>query len=124
MDTRKIILASYLLTSMIAWFLTRSALTYLSLSIYQIRRLPAIGTIREVVPVIVALAVFGILFKHPRSTTVLEEVISELRKVTWPSREDVVKSTTVVIICIMIASFILAGFDLMWGELITFLLRG
>jgi preprotein translocase subunit SecE len=56
-------------------------------------------------------------------TSFSDEVVSELRKVTWPSRDDVVKSTTVVLVCVLIASFILAGFDLIWGKVIGFLLH-
>ena len=48
----------------------------------------------------------------------------ELKKVTWPTREDVIKSTWVVMICIGIASLILVGFDLLWGKIFSFLLQG
>ena len=123
MDNRKVILGSYLGTAIGAWYLVRSSLAYLYLNFYQIRRLPGINGMREGLPVLVGFIVFFILFKHPRINVVMEEVVSELKKVTWPSRDEVVKSTTVVIICIAIASFILAGFDLMWGKLITFLLH-
>lgn len=123
MDNRKVILGSYLGTAILAWFLVRSSLAYLYLNFYQIRRLPAINVLREGLPVLIGAIIFTILLKHPRVNVVMDEVVSELKKVTWPSRDDVVKSTTVVIICILIASFILAGFDLMWGKLITFLLH-
>ena len=124
MDTRKIILSSYLASAMVVWFLLRSAVAYLHLTFYQVRRLPGIDVIREGVPVLVAAIVFLVLYKNAKANTVLDEVVSELRKVTWPKKDDVVKSTTVVLICIAIASFILAGFDLMWGKVITYLLRG
>lgn len=124
MDTRKIILSSYLAAAMTTWFLVRSSVAYLYLTFYQIRRLPAIAGLREGIPVLAGALVFILLYKNPKANEVLDEVVSELRKVTWPKRDDVVKSTTVVLICIIIASFILAGFDLMWGKLITFLLKG
>ncbi len=123
MDNRKVILGSYLGASILAWFLTRSSFAYLYLNFYQIRRLPGINAIREGLPLLIGATVFLVLLKHAHVNVVMEEVVSELKKVTWPSRDDVVKSTTVVIICILIASFILAGFDLMWGKLITFLLH-
>lgn len=124
MDNRKIILSSYLAAAMVTWFLLRSTVAYLYLTFYQVRRLPGITGLREGLPVLIGMLVFFILYKNARANTVLEEVVSELKKVTWPKREDVVKSTTVVLICIIIASFILAGFDLMWGKLTTFLLQG
>ena len=90
---------------------------------YQVRRLPGILALREVVPVLVGAVVFGILLKHPRVNSFMDDVVAELRKVTWPGVDDVRKSTTVVIICILIASFMLAGFDILWGKVISFLLH-
>lgn len=123
MDNRKLILGSYLGAGIISWFLTRASLAYLYLQFYQVRRWPGIMALREAIPVLVGSLVFAILFKHAQVNVVMDEVVSELKKVTWPSREDVVKSTTVVLICILIASFILAGFDLMWGKVISSLLK-
>ncbi len=123
MDARKIILFCHLAVGALVWFLTRSGISYLYLSFYQVRRLAGIGTLREVVPVVLGAAVFGLLFRSAQANLVLDEVVGELRKVTWPAREDVVRSTTVVLICILIASLIFAGFDVMWGKIITFLLH-
>ena len=123
MDNRKIIIASYLGAAAITGLLTHSAFSWFYSVFYQVRRLPYIGLLREAVPIAVAAAVFLVLLKHPKVNSFFDEVVSELKKVTWPSREDVVKSTTVVMICILIASFILAGFDLVWGKVIGFLMR-
>ena len=123
MDNRKIILGFYIACSMVLWFLTRSSIQWLYLTFYQVRRLPGIVAIREALPVILAGTLFLVLMKHPRVNTVLEEVVSELKKVTWPNRQDVMRSTTVVLIMIFIASFILAGFDFFWGKVITLLLK-
>lgn len=123
MDTRKIILFCHLAVGALVWFLTRSGINYLYLSFYQVRRLTGITTLREAVPVLLGAAVFGCLVKNAQANLVLDEVVGELKKVTWPAREDVVRSTTVVLICILIASFIFAGFDVLWGKIITFLLH-
>ncbi len=123
MDNRKIILAFYMVCSAVLWFLSRSLLEWLYHTFYAIRRYAAVGTLREIVPVILGALLFGFLFRNPKVNTVMDEVVSELKKVTWPGKDDVMKSTTVVIICILIASFILAGFDLLWGKVITFLLH-
>jgi preprotein translocase SecE subunit len=123
MDARKIILFCDLAAGILVWFLTRSCIAYLYLSFYQVRRFAGITAIREVVPVLLGAATFAFLMRNPKISSELEEVVGELRKVTWPAREDVVRSTTVVIICILIASFIFAGFDVLWGKIITFLLH-
>lgn len=123
MDNRKIIVSFYLVTAMVVWFLCRSSLQFLHLQFYQFRRIAGINTLREVLPVLLAAVVFFILTRHPKANLVLEEVVTEIKRVTWPGREDVVRSTTVVLICILIASFILAAFDVLWGKVITTLLH-
>lgn len=124
MENRKVILSSYLSASVVSWFLCRSLVQWAYTTFYHIRRLPGIDFGREALPVLVGAIVFIGLFKNPKVNLVMEEVVSELKKVTWPNREDVMKSTWVVLVCILIASFILAGFDLMWGKLIGALLKG
>src|SRR5262245_54646488 len=123
MDNRKLIVASYIAASMVLWFLTRATIQWFYLTFYQVRRLAGIGFMRESLPVIVGAAAFIILLRHPKTTPLLDEVVVELKKVTWPSRDEVMKSTTVVLICVLFASFVLAGFDLAWGKVIGFLLH-
>ncbi len=41
----------------------------------------------------------------------LKESYGELKKVNWPSREDVVSQTTVVVVSLIIISIALAIFD-------------
>ena len=56
----------------------------------------------------------GSLFK-PRWAL---DIISELRKVTWPTRGDVAYLTMVVIVIALIVGMILGGADLFFGWLI------
>jgi preprotein translocase SecE subunit len=122
MDNRKIIVSFYIVTSMVTWFLSRSFVVWLSTKVYEIRRLPGLKFGLEAIPAIAALVTFVVLLRHPKANAVLDEVIIELKKVTWPSKEDVVKSTWVVLVCIFFISLILAGFDVMWGKVIGYLL--
>jgi preprotein translocase subunit SecE len=43
--------------------------------------------------------------------TFLQEVVSELRKSVWPSREETARLTVVVIVLALIMGFYLGGFD-------------
>jgi len=123
MDNRKLIVAFYLASTLVIWFLTRSSFQFLSTLFYQIRRLPGILFIREALPVVLGATFFLIIVRHARANAFMEEVVSELKKVTWPSRDDVVRSTIVVLVCICIASLILGSFDVVWGKVIGFLLN-
>lgn len=123
MDNRKLILSFYTLISAVVWILSRGFAQWLHSTFYEIRRLPGASQAREILPGVLAIAVFVTLVRHPRVNLFMEEVVSELRKVTFPSREDVVRSTVVVLACILICSAILGVFDAMFGKVIGYLLK-
>ncbi len=123
MDNRKTIIASYVIGSMALWFLTRQGLQALFVGFYQVRKMPNFALIRELVPVVAGSILFLGLLWNKKVNTFLDEVVSELRKVTWPSREDVVKSTIVVLGCVLFASGVIAIFDVAFGKMISYLLH-
>ena len=46
----------------------------------------------------------------------VKQVIAELRKVIWPTRQELITYTTVVIVFVTIMVAITAGFDLLFGK--------
>lgn len=123
MDSRKIIVGSYLGATAVVWYLVRAFTQWLNLTFYQVRKLPGIEAIKEGLPVVLGLITFLVLMKHPKINEVMEDVVSELKKVTWPNVDDVKKSTIVVLFCILIASGILAFFDLFFGKVVGALMK-
>jgi preprotein translocase subunit SecE len=53
-----------------------------------------------------------------RIRTFFREVRIEMKKVTWPPRKELVKSTGVVIVAVVIAAVFIGVFDFAWNELI------
>ena len=53
----------------------------------------------------------------PRFADFLIAVEAEMNKVSWPSRTMLIRSSIVVIFVIFALSFVLFGFDLVWGFL-------
>ena len=51
------------------------------------------------------------------------EVLAEFRKVTWPSREELINSTTVVIAVTVILAFFLGGVDIVLARIVERVLR-
>lgn len=58
-----------------------------------------------------------------RVTTFLQDVQAETKKVTWPSRRDVVGSTLVVIVAVFIIAGFLGVIDFILSLLIGVLFR-
>jgi preprotein translocase subunit SecE len=55
------------------------------------------------------------LWRHPRVNHLTVEIVTELSKVTWPTRKELSASTVVVIVLSIIASVILGLFDFFWA---------
>ncbi len=80
--------------------------------------LPEVDTVSiylTVAAAVVAAFIGRLLYVNEKINRLSHEVIGELVKVTWPSREEVSVSTVVVIITSIIASIILGTFDAIWS---------
>ncbi|KMT22391.1 preprotein translocase subunit SecE [Clostridium cylindrosporum] len=55
--------------------------------------------------------------------TFLKEVKSEFKKITWASREDVLKATGVVVFTIVAATLIIWAMDAVFGVLLNAILN-
>jgi preprotein translocase subunit SecE len=53
----------------------------------------------------------------------VREVLAEFRKVTWPSRSELVNSTMVVIVVTVVLAFFLGGVDIVLARVVERILR-
>ena len=53
----------------------------------------------------------------------VQEVLAEFRKVTWPSRPELVSSTAVVIVVTVVLAFFLGGVDIVLARVVERILR-
>lgn len=51
----------------------------------------------------------------------IREARSELRKVAWPSRQEVINSSIIVLICIVFMTALIFGFDYVSSKFVLFL---
>jgi preprotein translocase subunit SecE len=59
-------------------------------------------------------ASFAIALRSAVWVKYADEVIGELRKVTWPSREETVRATTTVVLTTIFVAALLGLYDLLW----------
>ncbi|QDK44357.1 MULTISPECIES: preprotein translocase subunit SecE [unclassified Bdellovibrio] len=74
-------------------------------------------------PVATGIVLFAALQFNPRVLAWGEEVVSEIRKVVWPSRKDTTAMTIVCVVMVLISSVIISSFDLISGFFINFLMK-
>ena len=58
-----------------------------------------------------------------RAREFIREVLVEFRKVTWPSRQELVNSTTVVIVVTVVLAFFLGAVDIGLARIVERILR-
>jgi len=58
-----------------------------------------------------------------RAQEFMHEVLAEFRKVTWPSRQDLINSTVVVIAVTVVIAFFLGGVDIALARIVERILR-
>jgi len=83
------------------------------------------GAVRGVIVILGFAGALGILAltgAGHRGRDFLSESMFELRKVVWPTRDEAMRITALVLVVVVIVSLVLAGFDLVISWLIKLLL--
>lgn len=105
------------LAALVIWYLLR----HLLLQVWDIFRLPMMDHWPLSLPALIALAIavggFIYVRRNPKAYGFLGEVATELSKVTWPTMQETVASTGVIVVMIGIASMMMFSFDAIWGTL-------
>ena len=70
---------------------------------------------------LVALVTGTMLYRNERTYTLVNEVTTELKKVSWPTGKEVKAATIVVIVMTIIAALILGFFDFVWSNVTEFI---
>jgi preprotein translocase subunit SecE len=117
LGSQRFVFAAYFAGGIAIAFLLSKALGYawLRLATYK----PQIGEPHDEIVMPFA-AIVGALtavyyYRDQKTRTLAEEVASELGKVSWPSREEVVNGTFVVIVTTLAATTFFALMDRFWG---------
>ncbi len=75
------------------------------------------------VPLVVGVLVFAYLRLAPKVLTWADEVVYEVRKVVWPTQQDLIRMTIGISIILIIAGLILGGFDILFSYIIKYFLN-
>lgn len=119
----KILTVSFALTGALVGLTLSLLITAFSGVFGWMARMSGNDLFRHGVPVGVGFLVFLVLQLNPKILTWGDEVVSEIRKVVWPSAKDTRVMTVVVCIMVLISSLIVTSFDFVSAYLINFLMR-
>lgn len=119
----KIITVSFVVASAIIGFTVGLLIDVFASSFGAVARLTNTDLVRHGVPVVVGVGLFAYLQFTPKMVTWADEVVSEIRKIVWPSLQDTRFMTIVVCVMVLISSLIISTFDMVSAYVINVVVR-
>ncbi len=120
----KIVTMSFMVISVIAGIVINVFIeTMAAMATGAFSRFLANDVVKHGLPVAFGIVLFAGLQFNKIATTFSEEVVTEIRRVVWPSRKDTTQMTTVVCIMLVISGLVLGFFDTTSAYLVDWLLH-
>ena len=79
--------------------------------------LGGVAAASSLVGIVAGIGGFLALMRNERSSAFADSVVHELKSITWPSRDETVNNTGVVVGTAVFLALLLAGYDLVWAKL-------
>ena len=120
---RKWIYLTYLaLAGLCAWVLNKVLLV--AVGYLRVRNPMILGVLPATAVISIAAMALAayFYFRQPKVNTFSEEVVSEVKKVTWPARKTTSLSTVVVLITVMVMAVILGFYDWICAKAVSWVL--
>jgi len=118
----KILTLSFALAGAISGLIVHLLIKSFSAAFGIVARLADSDLVRHGLPVLIGMAVFLGLQFNPKVRTWADEVVTEVRKVVWPSQKDTTAMTIVVLIMVAISSVIISAFDFASGMFLKWIM--
>lgn len=117
-DNKKIVTLVAVFSGAVFALVLEILLESLAASFSWIVQMRSNDTAKHGLPILAGFAVFAVLQFHPKIKVWLEEVISEIRKIVWPSQKDVTAMTIVCCVMVVVAGIGFGLFDYLSSQLI------
>ncbi len=123
MDNRKYIVMAFLAVATLIGLAARG-LTIPMFALLEVGDPQILGTLEGTTLLGLSMGVvsFLVLNRHPAAYSFADEVVTELRKVTWPDKDETVRSTSVVVGFAITMAVAITLYDFVWGRLTSMFL--
>ena len=117
MSNKRLVLTVFLSAGVLTWIILESLTRQIAASFRLATRFPGAEVGIVVLPVLLAATLSIFLMRNARTSEFMNEVVVELKKVSWPQRKELYATTVVAIVFMLIAGVILGLFDSVWAML-------
>lgn len=118
-STKKIVTMGFVVAGVLSFVVINVLFETLAASFGWAARVHNIFWVKHFLPVVIGVGVFAALQLNAQVVEWAGEVVSEISKVVWPTRQQTVGMTIVVCIMVVISGLILGTLDILSGQLIN-----
>jgi len=122
-ENLKIVTISFVIFSFLLAYVAKVIFETLSIAVGFFATYYSMDVFRHGVPITVGLLVFIFLQFRENYRVLADEVVTEVRKVVWPSKKELYSMTTVVCIILVVSGLVLGLFDLVAGTGVRFFME-
>jgi len=123
MKRSRYVLLTFVVGAFLAgWVVQAMAVSLLAQVEYPDTRFLGLVSISGLSGLIGGFATFGALLTNTEAKRFTDEVVGELARVTWPTREETLRATTTVVVTTLLVAALLGVYDLFWKNLADLIL--
>ncbi len=123
-NNSKVVTVSFMVAGLLVGYIVAFILNTIGASASgDVAHLVNRDVVRHGVPILIGILAFLSLQFRKGVVDWADEVVTELKKIVWPSRKDTTNMTIVVCIMVLISGFVLGLFDFAAGNIIDWLLN-
>ncbi|MCO4746331.1 MAG: preprotein translocase subunit SecE [Proteobacteria bacterium] len=79
-------------------------------------RVLGLVNLSSVLSLVAGVLTFVALLRNEQAVQFTDEVVDELTKVTWPTRDETVRASTTVVVTTLFTAGVLGGYDFIWKK--------
>lgn len=118
MKRSRYVLLTFIAAGILAgWLVQAMAVSLLAQLEYPDTRLLGVLAVSSVSGLVAGAATFFALLSNQDAKRFTDEVVGELARVTWPTRDETLRATTTVVITTLLVAMLLGVYDLIWKNL-------
>src|SRR5688572_11233524 len=122
-NTKKIMTMSFVGCALVVWLAAGILLDTAASAWGVVARVADQEIFRHGVPFLIAVITFVSLQFNKKVVAYMDEVITEIKKVVWPSRPETSAMTIVVCVMLLISGLLVGLFDMFSGYIVKYLIN-
>jgi preprotein translocase SecE subunit len=117
-ENQRSVTALFIIGGLLAGVFFRSlTVAVMAYAVLEDPLLAGVAPLSTLLGVIAGVVALFVLLRNEKATAFTDSVVNELRRVTWPSREETLGNTGIVVGATVFFATLLSSYDFLWAKL-------